>query len=231
MSNPYIKVNLTSEYIDRYVARRSIINAIRWGLPRFTGRFLDVGCGRAPYMNFIKVKSQISEYVTLDIEGADYSHFKPDYIWDGKHMPFNADSFNTVMATEVLEHAPDPLSLLTSIHSILQKEGVFFFTTPFFWNLHEIPYDQFRYTPFALERLLKEAGFDHIEIYASGGWHSSFAQMLGLWLRRSNLNETIRKSLSYFSKYLIRYLVKIDKPIKDFNHPHMLTTIYGIAKK
>ena len=110
--------------------------------------------------------------------------------------------------------------------------GHFFFTVPFLWPLHEVPHDEFRYTPFLLEKLLEESGFENIDIKATGGWHASMAQMLGLWVRRSPLSNQRRKIFSTILKPVIKYLIKIDKYFKvSFSESQMITGLYGIAYK
>jgi len=88
------------------------------------------------------------------------------------------------IATEVFEHCPDPEIVMKEIWRVLKLGGILFFTVPFLWNLHETPYDEYRYTPFALKRHLTQSGFTEIEIKAMGGWDAALAQMLGLWVRR-----------------------------------------------
>jgi SAM-dependent methyltransferase len=147
-------------------------------------------------------------------------------------MPFENESYQTCIATEVLEHCPEPKIFLNEVHRALKKDGVLFFTVPFLWNLHETPHDEYRYTPFSLERILKECKFNNIEIWATGGWHASMAQMLGLWIRRSPMRHKKRLLLSGLVKPAIKYLIKLDKPEKvQFKNGQMITGLSGYVKK
>lgn len=187
-----------------------------------------------PYKNYILENSNVKKYIGLDIENAlEYdAAVKPDFTWDGKTMPFESESFDCAFGTEVLEHCPDPEIVLKEVHRVLKTGGVFFFTVPFLWNLHEVPHDEYRYTPFSLERHLKNSGFKEIAIKATGGWHASMAQMLGLWLQRSPMSSSKRKFLSIFLKPIIGYLIKKDKSSQvNFTEGQMITGLYGIAKK
>ena len=65
-------------------------------------------------------------------------------------MPIKDNSYNTIIATEVLEHCFEPEILLKEIYRVLKPGGLLFFTVPFVWNFHETPYDAYHYTPFAL---------------------------------------------------------------------------------
>jgi SAM-dependent methyltransferase len=147
-------------------------------------------------------------------------------------MPFENESFDTIMATEVLEHVPDLEVYLKEVLRVLKPKGVFFFTIPFLWPLHEVPHDEYRYTPFSIEKHLKNVGFTNITLKATGGWHASMAQMLGLWVRRSPMPIKKRKALSFILKPIINYLIKLDKTDSiAFKEGQMITGLYGIIKK
>jgi SAM-dependent methyltransferase len=187
-----------------------------------------------PYKNFILQNSSVTKYVGLDIENAlQYdSVLKPDFTWNGIIMPFENCKFDCAFGTEVLEHCPKPEIVLKEVNRVLKPGGVFFFTVPFLWPLHEVPYDEFRYTPFSIKRLLEDSGFQDIEITATGGWHSSMAQMLGLWVRRAPMTIRKRNFLSTVLKPIIRKLIKMDKfyPI-EFKEGQMITGLSGVAFK
>ncbi|MFG6687625.1 class I SAM-dependent methyltransferase [Mariniflexile sp. HNIBRBA6329] len=220
--------------LDRYIIRTAIFKALKETLPLFRGTLLDIGCGKMPYKNYILEHSKVSTYTGLDIENAlEYdTDVKPDFTWDGKTMPFNTNSFDCAFATEVLEHCQEPEVVLSEVYRVLKPEGFFFFTVPFLWNLHEVPHDEYRYTPFSLRRHLENSGFNDIEIQATGGWHAAMAQMLGLWVRRSPMKANKRKYLSLILKPIIRFLIKLDKNTKiEFKDGQMITGLYGTAKK
>ena len=232
----FIEIPYTTKNLDRFYIRSSIKEAIVESLPFLKGNLLDVGCGKKPYEKFILNNSKIKKYTGLDIEAAIVydENIKPDYTWDGLIMPFENNSFDCAIATEVLEHCPDPEIMLKEVYRVLKTNGAFVFTVPFLWNLHETPNDQYRYTPFSLQRHLTNSGFTNIQLKATGGWNSSLAQMLGLWVRRSPLNKNIRKILSILLKPVIKLLIKKDRKrisIIEFKDGQMITGIKGIAYK
>jgi len=234
LNNDFINLNLKSSNLDRYYIRTSIFKALNKCLPALSGKLLDIGCGKMPYKKHILENSKVQHYTGLDIETAlPYdSEVKPDYTWDGITMPFENESFNSAFGTEVLEHCPDPEIILKEVHRVLKNNGTFFFTVPFLWNLHETPHDEYRYTPFSLTRHLENSGFSDISISATGGWHASMAQMLGLWVRRSPISSIKRKYFSILLKPIIKYLIKKDnKNVVTFKEGQMITGLYGIAKK
>jgi SAM-dependent methyltransferase len=230
----FTKIELNNRNLDTYCIRNAIFNALKSNINLFSGHILDIGCGKKPYEKFILENSQVLNYTGLDIENAlIYDNLvKPDYTWDGVVMPFDNNSFECAFGTEVLEHCPEPEIVLKEVFRVLKPNGVFFFTVPFLWNLHEVPHDEYRYTPFSLERHLKKAGFTNIQIKATGGWHASMAQMLGLWVKRSSLSKNKRKIATLLIKPLIKILLKKDKPDQvKFNEGQMITGLYGTARK
>lgn len=230
----FTNIDLNIYNLDRYYIRMSIFNAIKENLPELKDSLLDIGCGKMPYKEYILQNSNVKKYVGLDIEDAIIYdvNIKPDFTWDGINMPFDDNSFDCAFGTEVLEHCPNPEIVLKEVVRILKSNGSFFFTVPFLWNLHEVPNDEYRYTPFSLKRHLENSGFTSIEINALGGWHAAMAQMLGLWVRRAPINSKKRNALSLLLKPIIVFLIKKDKKLKvSFEDGQMITGLYGIAKK
>lgn len=230
----FINAQFSIDNLDKYYIRTSIKNALDLAVPLLNGRLLDAGCGKMPYKEYILINSLVDEYIGLDIETALIydEDIKPDYTWNGKTMPFIDESFDSCIAIEVLEHCPEPEVFLKEVNRALKPGSTFFFTVPFLWNLHEVPHDEYRYTPFALERHLMNSGFTEIEIKATGGWHAALAQMLGMWVRRAPMSEGKRALLSRLLKPLIGLLINKDKDfVFNFSESQMITSLYGVAKK
>jgi SAM-dependent methyltransferase len=229
----FVNPALKTSNIDTYIIRKSIFDALNRNMPLLNGKLLDVGCGKMPYKKYILSNSNVQTYHGIDIKDAlEYDDkVKPDFYWDGKKLPFADNSYDCIIATEVLEHLPNTNLFLSEVYRVLKKEAVFFFTTPFFWNLHEVPHDEYRFTPFSLKRHLNNSNFKNIEIWSSGSWHTSMAQMLGLWVKRSPISTQKKRILSPFVKFLLKILLKKDKPVNVFNSSLMLNSLSGICKK
>jgi SAM-dependent methyltransferase len=234
MKDKFIHIPFTINNLDIFWTRNSILKRLEESIPEFGGNFLDVGCGKMPYKDLILKNGKIKNYIGLDIETArEYdTHTKPDVFWtsDGK-IPLEKDTIQSAMATEVLEHCPDPQAIMNEVCRVLEENGYFFFTVPFLWNLHEVPYDEHRYTPFALERIMKNAGFRVVKIYAHGGWNSSLAQMIALWCRRYWKNQLLKFAFSVVLYPIVWLLYKTDKASYPFKEGDMSTGFYGICKK
>lgn len=232
MNDQFIKIPFRIDTLDRYFIRKAILRALKENFPSLTGALLDVGCGKMPYKSIILQNTTVTTYTGLDIENALVydAAVRPDYTWDGVTMPLSDAAYDCALGTEVLEHCFDPEILLNEVYRVLKPGGVFFFTVPFLWNLHEVPHDAYRYTPFALERKLREAGFKDIKIQGYGGWNSALAQMLGLWVRRAPMHRFLRLPLSVLLLPCIWILIKTDERTfghTNFEEPMMVPGLYG----
>jgi SAM-dependent methyltransferase len=130
------------------------------------GSLLDFGCGARPYQSLFPVES----YVGLDIEesGHPAEGKRPDIYYDGKTIPLPDESQNHVFAAEVFEHVFNAPELYREIFRVLKPGGTLLMTCPFFWPLHEEPYDFARYTPYALQAELKKSGFSDVRVRRQG---------------------------------------------------------------
>ncbi|WP_254955415.1 class I SAM-dependent methyltransferase [Cyanobium sp. Cruz-8H5] len=220
----------TTSNLDVYHQRRSLLLALRDALPSLKGHVLDVGAGDQPYKAMIEQAIGPSgTYTALDMPGSGYS--KPDLLWDGDTIPLQDCTVDSALATEVFEHCPSPVRTMSEIRRVLKPNGVLFFTVPFLWPLHCAPYDEYRYTPFAIKRLLECAGFEVDSVKALGGWDASLAQMLALWIRRRPMGQGKRRVLTPFVKLIVNQLLKMDKIPHGFESNQMPTGLSGIARR
>lgn len=224
-TEPLLRVKV----MDLYIIRLAILTALLKVKNNFRGSLLDVGAGNQPYREFLLSHTAVRSYTALDLQNsAHYS--KGDVSWDGVQMPLADESFDCAIATEVLEHCPEPLVTLREVHRVLKTSGVFFFTVPFLWPLHDAPNDEFRYTPWSLERLLSQAGFTDIKLWPTGGWNAALAQSIGLYARRAPMNERLRRGLSLVALPLVWLLAKTDRPVSEFHHGfYLMPGIAGTA--
>ncbi len=213
--HPFLNPSSEINNVDRYWVRQSILESIKVSIPLFKGRFLDVGCGIMPYKDLLmQSPSKIETYIGLDIETEIYQA-DVDLRWDGRKIPLEDASIDSAMATEVLEHCPDPLVVLREIRRVLKPGGAFFFTVPYIWPLHDAPWDFYRYTPFSLKNLLKEAGFEDLNIRALSGWDASLAQMMGLWMKRAPMSPERRNAMAQKLWPIYQELIESDELPSD----------------
>ncbi len=137
-----------------YFSRKALFAAISRCAPNLRGRLLDVGCGSMPYKRLF---SSATSYTGMEIEG---SSKRVDVYYGGAGFPFEDASFDSVVATQVLEHSFSPELFVGECARVLKDGGVLLLTVPFIWGEHEIPYDFGRYSSFGLKALLERNGFE-----------------------------------------------------------------------
>ncbi len=126
------------------------------------GRVLDVGGGRRPdYFNYLQGGLQVT------VEIVDGSVNAIDFETDA--LPFADNSFNTILACNVLEHIYNHQFLLREMHRILKPGGQLIGFVPFWVGYHPDPRDYFRYTDEALMRMLIDVGYATPAIKKVGG--------------------------------------------------------------
>jgi SAM-dependent methyltransferase len=228
---PFLTPQPVPGRLHDYRLRGDILRALKEQLGNFSGKFLDIGCGRMPYRSLLlAAPSRVETYIGLDV--ACTPHGTADIFFDGEHIPLRDAAVDSAMATEVLEHCSEPQQLLQEVCRILKPGGFFFFTVPFLWPLHEVPHDFYRYTPFALKQLLANSGFDHVTIRQHGGWDAALAQMLGLWVTYRGMRPWKRVLLSHLLRPIVRFINHLDSgPTTVEFETAMFTGLSGTARR
>lgn len=144
----------------------TIYKYIKKHIPSMQGRLLDVGCGNSPF-KFL-VNSNTCQYVGIDIEGADNFDYQNAGIitFDGENIPFESESFENILCTEVIEHIPNPEKIIAEMYRVLKPKGLCIITLPWSARVHFAPYDFCRYTPYKLAILFQK--FKKIDIQNRG---------------------------------------------------------------
>jgi ubiquinone/menaquinone biosynthesis C-methylase UbiE len=229
----FINIQLTTNTLHEYVVRTLLFKSLKNNINEFKGNLLDVGCGEMPYKSYIiEYNTNITSYTGIDLPSNELRDTQTaDKIWDGKTIPFDSNSFDTILCTEVLEHCFEPDIILAEIYRVLKKNGVAYFTIPFVYPLHEVPYDAYRYTPYGLEYRFKKAQFNNIKIIPLGGWEASIAQIIGLWYFKRRF-KIIKASFTIFLlKSLIKFLLKKDVPPIQYTNNELMPGFAILAKK
>ncbi len=142
-----------------WIIQREIAARVRLALKEAgRGRLLDVGCGEKPYR--VYRPPHVTHWVGFDVP----ENPAADIHGHAEALPFEAQTFETVLCTEVLEHVKDPALVLREVHRVLCAGGHVILTTPFYWPLHEEPFDFFRFSPYALRHLFSEADLEIVRI-------------------------------------------------------------------
>ncbi len=157
---------------------------------------LDIGCGDGFYLYLLSKIDSDFKLTGIDINihalksaKANLKGKKVNLICGNVlKLPFPKETFDKIIASEVLEHVGDDLSALREINRVLKKEGTFVLSVPhknypFFWDPINWILDHFfdvhiksgfwagiwnqhlrLYTEVNLQTLLKKSGFKKIKI-------------------------------------------------------------------
>lgn len=144
-----------------------------------TGTVLDVGGGDG--RRYRESLRNAATYQSLDLNEA----LHPDIIGSAENIPLSANSIDSILCTQVLEHVPYPERVLAEIHRVLKPGGKALITVPQLNELHEEPHDYFRYTCFGLKRMLHDAGFQVTALEQRGSYYTCMAQLrIRRWIDR-----------------------------------------------
>lgn len=165
-----------------YIIRRGLFCAIRNLAPTISGEVLDFGCGSKPYRDLF---SKATDYLGVDLQdtGHDHKDSQIDVFYDGRVLPFADCTFDAVVSFEVFEHVFDLPPVLREINRVTRGGGFLMISIPFAWPEHEIPYDFARYTSFGIGYMLKEGGYDIVEIRKTTSHVLAAAQIVIAYLR------------------------------------------------
>lgn len=186
------------------------------------GRLIDLGCGTKPYEKLFS--PHISQYFGVDWQEASSVHYgsatRADHFADCTDTKLEAESFDTLLSTQVMEHIYDTQAYLRESNRLLKKGGKGIFTVPFVWPTHAEPYDYYRFTPYSLEKLFEQHGFVVEKIEPLGGAYATMMQMkiIALYCRPST-------NLPYRIFRTIRNALMI--PIMNFMALHFDKTIWN----
>lgn len=158
-----------------YLIRRAIYRHISRYAPQLQGKMLDFGCGSKPYRSLF----QVDDYTGLDYENPGHPHLNEqiDVFYDGKHIPFPGETFDSVLATEVFEHVFLLDETLQEINRVMKPGGKILLSTPFVFVEHEAPHDFARYTAFGMGALLERNGFTVLSLEKTSNFVETLCQM------------------------------------------------------
>ena len=123
---------------------RHFTEAIRW-IQRFGGlRVLELGPGHSKDLG----RQLLAGHADITLVQVDLKPELPDVVdlaptwpteaWaSGRRLPFDDESFDAVLAREVLEHVEDLFTMLSEIHRVLKVGGRLWFSAPFIFPLHD----------------------------------------------------------------------------------------------
>ncbi len=136
------------------------------GLPG-GARVLDAGAGEGNYKRHFAAQ----RYCGLDLGIGDkrWDYSRLDVVGDLETVPFLDRTFQAAINIVTLEHVLHPAKVICELSRVLAPGGRFLLAAPLEWEEHQQPHDYGRFTRYALDHLLKQAGFIDISIQPVGG--------------------------------------------------------------
>lgn len=138
-------------FLFSYITIRHNLRIMREfaGMVGRSSRILDAGCGFKPWLQFFHPDAQ---YI-----GVDYSAecSSADALASADFLPFQDDTFDAVICSEVLEHTRFPDRCISELRRVSKPGGLIYISTPFAFPEHGIPYDFQRPTQYYFREVFK----------------------------------------------------------------------------
>ncbi len=151
----------------------------------FQKNILDVGCGYGWFeLNAIQrgafsitgtEESEESLATAIKYAKDEKIRFQ---VGDATDLPFNSDTFDTVVSWAVIEHIPvrSELKMLSEVHRVLKKHGAFYLSTPYahiasnvldpaWWLIGHR-----HYSKDTLVKMAEKSGFSVVDTVIKGGF-------------------------------------------------------------
>lgn len=156
-------------------------------------KVLDIGCGAQPFRpDFEKLNC---EYFGLDIidqtvSGLDFLASIEDPL---SEEILTSGEYDFILCTEVLEHVADWNNAFFNLNKLIKKQGIILITAPYFYQLHEEPFDYWRPSKYSIEYYSSRHQMELLHFYSAG----SAWDVLGTLI--ANMNQiNIKKNTVYF---------------------------------
>ena len=188
------------------------------------GNVLEIGSGKNYLKNNFNKKYDnwiLSDFNlrsnTIDIQG------------DGQCLPFKDGVFDCVISIDVLEHVPYPEKMIKEIQRVLKRNGTLILSTPWFFYLHEEPYNFFHFSKFGLNRLMEDNNLRVISNKPIAGVISTFGLLITILITKLfSFSKHILFMFLVMNKYIQCYLfIPLDNLIdknKKFAQGHIIVS-------
>lgn len=153
----------------QFIILRHHYNSLNEAKRYAKGKLIDIGCGNMYARDALK--AQISDYTGVDYPMTKQMYptsRKPEILAEASSIPVSKESFDTALMLTVVEHLFKPQEAFNESFRILKKGGNLILTVPFMYPIHDRPHDYYRYTTYALGKMLKESGFKVLVLRAQG---------------------------------------------------------------
>lgn len=157
--------------------------------------------------------SKIKEYnelfsdalvITSDV----HLQFSPDIVFDAHQIPFKDETFDLIIAGQVLEHTFRPWEVAKEMQRCVKHNGLLLVEIPFNFPYHSPPYDFFRFTFTGLRSLFPNCELKRYEV--SEGQGSAVAVFNSQFLVDLFSNRYLRMVMVFISRFLFGWIKYLD---------------------
>ncbi len=197
----------------------------RWysaAIPRYArGRLLELGCGKMPYYKLYR--QHVDNVICTDwphsLHGFSHLDFAADL---NVGIPLGDATIDTILASDLLEHIYRPKALIAEMQRVLRPGGTAIINTPFLYWVHEAPFDFYRFTPYAIERMATEAGLRLLRLDSIGNAVCVLADVFG------KLVQGLPHIGRMLAMFVQRLVLQLGQPIPQSEvHPLAVMAILG----
>lgn len=177
----------------------------------------DAGAGDGHWKEHFK--SEVN-YISMDLGVGDSSvnYSNLDIVGDLRTIPLANETVDTLICIQVLEHVPEPWTVIGEFNRIMKKGASLFLTLPHSVPIHQEPYDFYRYTKYGVQYLLQLYNFEIEFIEPQLGNTSKIVNDLRM---TGNLLIEKKSFLGYtyklFAKVLEIFFVRVDQKFELYN--------------
>ena len=174
---------------------------------RRTNRLLDIGCGAGTLLTVAKQAGRNAGGVEVSLPTVEYLSKQGLNVFPGElaQAQFPAGHFDVVTAGELIEHVPDPSSLVAEVARILRPGGIFWATTPHShgasgrvlklrWSIVSPPEHLHLFSIPGLSGLLSRHGFQRVKVKSEG---LTVGELIGAFRSRQEAEGEPAKSKSH----------------------------------
>jgi len=148
---------------------------------RKNNRMLDIGFGSGVILEAARDQGWNPFGIEVSLPAVEQARLKGFDVFHGtlEEAHYPGDHFDVITASEILEHLPDPQSVLKEIARILRPGGMFWATTPsatglsfrmmgIDWGMVAPPEHSQLFSVKAVKKMLRDAGFSDVEVKTHG---------------------------------------------------------------
>jgi len=143
--------------------------------------------------------------ITSDV----HNQFKPDYVFDGHYIPFKDNTFNLVLAAQVIEHTINPWLFSSELQRVTKLDGFLQIEAPQTFPYHAEPYDFFRFTYTGMRSLFPECNVVNASI--TEGNASMVAVTISNYIVNLSSQRSIRSFYLLITRLLLGWIKYLDK--------------------